>query len=169
LLSYELLYNTYADNYQDGRIFLSPLRQSPPKRKYKHDDDNDDHNDEERIGEDDGEQYQSLKQAQKRAVAFSNGGTNELSDLSSVTGAGGSRVNQALLWYCFATFICWKKKKKYRRMVKNYNVSARNAVAKHHGSASTVICITAKTTKETEMKSDPANTSSNQCQTVDCH
>jgi hypothetical protein len=42
MLSYELLYNSYANNFHDCKRFLSPFRRSPRKRKKDDDDDNDD-------------------------------------------------------------------------------------------------------------------------------
>ena len=45
MLSYELLYNTRGNNFQDERNFLSPLRRSPSKRSM-----DDDHKDNNGIG-----------------------------------------------------------------------------------------------------------------------
>jgi hypothetical protein len=43
MLTYELLYNSYADSFHDFPRFLLPLRRS--QRKRKKDDDNDNDND----------------------------------------------------------------------------------------------------------------------------
>jgi hypothetical protein len=103
MLSYELLYNSYADNFHDCTRFLSPLRRLPRKRKKddgngndEDDEDDYDDDDDDKVCEDDEQRKpRSSNQVQRVAITFSNGGTHELSDLSSAT-ASGSRVDSEL-------------------------------------------------------------------------